>query len=137
PLPFLGPWRAVCGGLLEGELVVNPTLAEVEQGESTLDLVVVGTRDALTMVEAGAGEIPEELLLAALERAHEEIRKLCDLQEDLALQVGKPKWLDAELTEELEREHGDTIRQRISADGLREGAHAGVEVGERSHPPPV
>jgi polyribonucleotide nucleotidyltransferase len=135
PLPFLGPVGAVRMGLIDGELVVNPTLAAVEQGESTLDLVVVGTRDALTMVEAGAGEIPEELLLEALERAHEEIRKLCDLQEDLALQVGKPKWLDTELTEELEREHGDTIRQRISSDGLREGATAVEEIVEQISPP--
>jgi polyribonucleotide nucleotidyltransferase len=135
PLPFLGPVGAVRMGLIDGELVVNPTLAEVEQGESTLDLVVVGTKDALTMVEAGAGEIPEELLLEALERAHEEIRKLCDLQEDLARQVGKAKWLDTELTEELEREHGETIRQRIASDGLREGATAVEEIVEQISPP--
>jgi polyribonucleotide nucleotidyltransferase len=135
PLPFLGPVGAVRMGLIDGELVVNPTLAEVEQGESTLDLVVVGTKDALTMVEAGAGEIPEELLLEALERAHEEIRKLCDLQEDLARQVGKAKWLDTELTEELEREHGETIWQRISSDGLREGATAVEEIIEQISPP--
>jgi len=135
PLPFLGPVGAVRMGLIDGELVVNPTLAEVEQGESTLDLIVVGTKDALTMVEAGAGEIPEELLLEALERAHEEIRKLCELQEDLQRQVGKAKWLDSELTEELEREHGDKIRQRISSDGLREGATAVDEIVEEINPP--
>ena len=135
PLPFLGPVGAVRMGLIDGELVVNPTLAEVEQGESTLDLIVVGTKDALTMVEAGAGEIPEELLLEALERAHEEIRKLCELQEDLQRQVGKAKWLDSELTEELEREHGDKIRQRISSDGLREGATAVEEIVEEINPP--
>jgi polyribonucleotide nucleotidyltransferase len=135
PLPFLGPVGAVRMGLIDGELVVNPTLAEVEQGESTLDLVVVGTKDALTMVEAGAGEIPEELLLEALERAHEEIRKLCDLQEDLQRQVGKAKWLDTDLTEELEREHGETIRQRISSEGLREGATAVEEIVEQINPP--
>ncbi len=135
PLPFLGPVGAVRMGLIDGELVVNPTLAEVEQGESTLDLIVVGTKDALTMVEAGAGEVPEELLLEALERAHEEIRKLCELQEDLQRQVGKAKWLDSELTEELEREHGDKIRQRISSDGLREGATAVEEIVEEINPP--
>jgi polyribonucleotide nucleotidyltransferase len=135
PLPFLGPVGAVRMGLIDGELVVNPTLAEVEQGESTLDLIVVGTKDALTMVEAGAGEIPEELLLEALERAHEEIRKLCELQEDLQRQAGKAKWLDSELTEELEREHGDKIRQRISSDGLREGATAVDEIVEEINPP--
>jgi polyribonucleotide nucleotidyltransferase len=135
PLPFLGPVGAVRMGLIDGELVVNPTLAEVEQGESTLDLVVVGTKDALTMVEAGAGEIPEELLLEALERAHEEIRKLCDLQEDLQRQVGKAKWLDSELTEELERDHGDRIRQRIQSEGLRDGSNAVEEIVEEICPP--
>jgi polyribonucleotide nucleotidyltransferase len=134
PLPFLGPVGAVRMGLIDGELVVNPTLAEVEQGDSTLDLIVVGTKDALTMVEAGAGEIPEELLLEALERAHEEIRKLCDLQEDLQRQVGKAKWLDSELTEELEREHGDRIRQRIQSEGLREGSTAIEEIVEEISP---
>jgi len=135
PLPFLGPVGAVRMGLIDGELVVNPTLAEVEQGDSTLDLIVVGTKDALTMVEAGAGEIPEELLLEALERAHEEIRKLCDLQEDLQRQVGKAKWLDNELTEELEREHGDRIRQRIQSEGLREGSTAIEEIVEEISAP--
>jgi polyribonucleotide nucleotidyltransferase len=135
PLPFLGPVGAVRMGLIDGELVVNPTLAEVEQGDSTLDLIVVGTKDALTMVEAGAGEIPEELLLEALERAHDEIRKLCDLQEDLQRQVGKAKWLDNELTEELEREHGDRIRERIQSEGLREGSTAIEEIVEEISPP--
>ncbi|MDP9307432.1 MAG: polyribonucleotide nucleotidyltransferase [Actinomycetota bacterium] len=134
PLPFMGPVGAVRMGLIDGELVVNPTLAEVEQGDSTLDLIVVGTKDALTMVEAGAGEIPEELLLEALERAHEEIRKLCDLQEDLQRQVGKAKWLDNELTEELEREHGDRIRQRIQSEGLREGSTAIEEIVDEISP---
>jgi len=135
PLPFLGPVGAVRMGLIDGELVVNPTLAEVEQGDSTLDLVVVGTKDALTMVEAGAGEIPEELLLEALERAHDEIRKLCELQEDLQRQVGKAKWLDNELTEDLEREHGGKIRQRIQSEGLREGGTAVEEIVEEINPP--
>src|SRR5256714_9912331 len=91
PLPFLGPVGAVRMGLIDGELVVNPTLAEVEQGESTLDLIVVGTKDALTMVEAGAGGSPAELLLEALERAPEEIRKHCELQEDLQRPGGEGK----------------------------------------------
>ena len=59
------------------------------------------------MVEAGADEIPEDKLLEALELAHEEIKKLCEAQEELARQVGKPKWLDASLTEELKGSHGD------------------------------
>jgi polyribonucleotide nucleotidyltransferase len=134
PLPFLGPVGAVRMGLIDGELVINPTLAEIETGQSTLDLIVVGTKDALTMVEAGAQEIPEELLLQALEQAHEEIRKLCELQEDLQRQVGKAKWLDNALTEELEREHGDKIRDRIRSEGLREAATAVAEIVEQGGP---
>ncbi len=79
------------------------------------------------MVEAGADEIPEELLLDALEKAHTEIVKICEVQEELAEQAGKSKWLDATLTEEIERDHGDAIRGRISTAGLRE---AGAVVEE-------
>src|ERR687883_49430 len=81
PMPFLGPVGAVRMGLLEGELVVNPTLQETE--ESELDLIVVGTAEGLTMVEAGANEIPEDRLLEALDIAHREIVKLCEAQEEL------------------------------------------------------
>jgi polyribonucleotide nucleotidyltransferase len=135
PLPFMGPVGAVRMGRIDGELVINPTLAEVEEGTSDLDLIVVGTKDALTMVEAGAAEIPEEQLLEALERAHAEIRKLCEVQEELRERVGKAKWLDNELTDELDRDHGDTIRQRIAADGLREGSAAVEEIVEELCPP--
>src|SRR5947209_1754133 len=61
PLPFMGPVGAVRVGQVDGELVINPTLPEVE--ETTLDLIVVGTPEGLTMVEAGAEEVPEEKLL--------------------------------------------------------------------------
>src|ERR671930_522166 len=80
PLPFYGPVGAVRMAIVDGELVVNPTLQESEN-ESELDLIVVGTEEALTMVEAGADEIPEETLLEALARAHEEIKRLCETQE--------------------------------------------------------
>ncbi|MDQ3163089.1 MAG: polyribonucleotide nucleotidyltransferase, partial [Actinomycetota bacterium] len=121
PLPFFGPVGAVRIGRIEGELIVNPTLQQTEE-ESSLDLIVVGTRDALTMVEAGADEVPETVLLEALELAHNEIRKLCDAQDDLRRQSGKSKWLDGELTSELESSHGSTIWERIQRDGIRESA---------------
>ena len=73
------------------------------------------------MVEAGADEIPEEVLLEALEIAHAEIIKICEAQEELAREVGKPKWLDLELTGELEQQHGDTIRERIAERGPARG----------------
>ena len=121
PLPFLGPVGAVRIGLIDGNLVVNPTLAESEN-EAEMDLIVVGTKDALTMVEAGANEIPEEKILEAFELAHGEIAKLCDAQDELRRQAGKPKWLDLELTAEIERDHGDAIWQLIQQVGIREAA---------------
>ena len=120
PLPFFGPVGAVRIGLLDGELIVNPTL-EQNWEQTTLDLIVVGTKDGLTMVEAGADEVPETVLLEALELAHAEIRKLCAAQEDLRSQAGKAKWLDTELHAELEAAHGHAIWERIQRDGLREG----------------
>ncbi len=120
PLPFLGPVGAVRIGRIDGQLVVNPTLLVIEE-DSSLDLIVVGTKDALTMIEAGADEIPEDEILEAFELAHAEIAKICDAQEDLRRQAGKPKYLDPELTAELESQHADRVRERIQADGLREG----------------
>src|SRR6266496_3434222 len=135
PLPFLGPVGAVRIGLVDGELVVNPTLPTIEADESTLDLIVVGTKDALTMVEAGAEEVPEETILEAFELAHAEIVKICDAQEDLRRQAGKERWLDAELTEQLESEHGASFQERIAREGLREtGALVEELVAELSPP---
>jgi polyribonucleotide nucleotidyltransferase len=127
PLPFMGPVGAVRIGRIDGQLVVNPPLPDVEEGESDLDLIVVGTPEALTMVEAGADEVPEETILEAFELAHNEIRKICDAQEDLRRQIGKEKWLDPELTEQLENDHGLRFAERIGAEGLRE---AGTVVEE-------
>ncbi|HYY77142.1 MAG TPA: polyribonucleotide nucleotidyltransferase, partial [Gaiellaceae bacterium] len=127
PLPFAGPVGAVRIGLVDGELVVNPTLPEVEE-ESRLDLIVVGTKEGLTMVEAGADEVPEETLLEAFELAHGEIRKLCDLQEELAGRVGKAKWVDPDLTEEIDAEHGQRLAQSIQLSGLREAAGTAEEI---------
>jgi polyribonucleotide nucleotidyltransferase len=133
PLPFQGPVGAVRIGMIEGRLVVNPTLPEVE--ESELDLIVVGTKEGLTMVEAGANEVPEETLLEAFELAHSEIKKLCEVQEELRRQVGKPKWLDTDLTEELDGSHGRSIAERIAAEGLREASAAVEEIVAELCPP--
>src|ERR687898_696149 len=121
PLPFFGPVGAVRIGRIEGEFVVNPT-HEQNFEESALDLIVVGTKDGLTMIEAGASEVAEDVLLDAFELAHQEIRKLCEAQEDLRRQAGKAKWLDMEVTAEIESSHGHAIWQRIQQDGLREAA---------------
>ncbi len=132
PLPFMGPIGAVRIGRIDGELVLNPSLELLD--ESSLDLIVVGTRDALTMVEAGADEVPEDTILEALELAHAEIRKICDAIEDLRAQVGKPKWVDLELTTELDEKHGAAIRAAIAEAGLREAAHVVEELVEAEVP---
>ncbi len=132
PMPFLGPVGAVRVAIIDGELVVNPTLPEVAEHRE-LDLIVVATPDALTMVEAGANQVGEEKLLEALDLAHSEIKKICEAQVELQRQAGKAKWLDSSVTEEVEGEFGDKIRERIGAEGLR-AADAVVEeaLGELS-----
>ncbi|HEX4747876.1 MAG TPA: hypothetical protein VFU99_13450, partial [Gaiellaceae bacterium] len=132
PLPFLGPIGAVRIGRLEDELVLNPTLEQME--ESSLDLIVVGTADALTMVEAGADQVPEDTILEALELAYAEIRKICAVLESLREQVGKAKWVDVELTAELESAHGETVRAAIAEHGIKEAGAVVEELVESISP---
>jgi polyribonucleotide nucleotidyltransferase len=134
PLPFLGPVGAVRIGLIEGELAVNPTFQEMDEG-SLLDLIVVGTRDALTMIEAGAEMVPEDTMLEAFALAHAEIVRIVDTIDDLARQVGKPKWIDVELNAELETAHGHAIWERIQAVGLREAGSIVDELLAELAPP--
>jgi polyribonucleotide nucleotidyltransferase len=117
-LPFLGPVGAVRVGLIDDKLVVDASMQEMT--ESKLDLLVVGTKEALTMVEAGADEVPEETILEAFALAQKEIVKLCEAQEELRSRVGKPKWLDNKLTAELEKSQGKRFLTRIAELGLRE-----------------
>jgi polyribonucleotide nucleotidyltransferase len=121
PLPFLGPVGAVRVGLVDGELVVDPTLAESEE-ESELDLIVVGTKEGLTMVEAGANQVPEAKLLEALELAHGEIIRICEAQDELRARAGKPKWLSQAVTDELTDKYAHEIWERIQSHGLAETA---------------
>src|SRR5437868_13594046 len=134
PLPFAGPVGAVRIGRLDGELVVNPTLQQ-NWDETSMDLIVVGTKDALTMVECGADEVPEDLLLQAFELAHENIRRLCEAQEDLARQAGKPKWFDLDLQADVEREHGHTVWEAIQARGLKDASSVIEELAGQLAPP--
>ena len=90
-IPFGGPIAAVRVGLVDGQLVLNPSLRLLDERATDLDLVVAGTKDAITMVEAGAREVPEERLLEALDLAHAEIRRIIGAIEDLVRQVGRPK----------------------------------------------
>jgi polyribonucleotide nucleotidyltransferase len=120
PLPFAGPVGAVRVGLIDGELRVNPSMPDML--ESDLDLIVCGTPEAITMVEAGANVIPEDTLVDALEQAHAVIRVLCDAQLELQRQVGKPKWYDAAVDAELDQRHGALFDRMVAEHGI-----AGIE----------
>jgi polyribonucleotide nucleotidyltransferase len=88
-VPFQGPIAAVRVGRIGGEFVLNPTYSQL--AESELDLVVSGTRDAIMMVEAGAKILPEDVMAEAILFAHQSLRPLIDLQEQIREAVGKPK----------------------------------------------
>lgn len=88
-IPFNGPIAGVKVGRINGELVANPTVPQME--ESDIDLTVAGTAQALNMVEAGAKEVSEEDMLAALMFGHEQIKKLCAFQEEIVAACGKEK----------------------------------------------
>ncbi|MEO8966646.1 MAG: polyribonucleotide nucleotidyltransferase, partial [Solirubrobacteraceae bacterium] len=89
-VPFPTPVGAVRIGKIDGNFVVNPD-EELLLENTDLDLIVAGTEDAILMVEAGANEIPEAEILDALDIAHENIKKLCQAQRELAAQAGKAK----------------------------------------------
>ncbi|TVR69814.1 MAG: polyribonucleotide nucleotidyltransferase [Spirochaetaceae bacterium] len=88
-IPFDGPVGAVRICSLEGELVVNPTFDQIKASE--LEIIVAGTRDGITMVEGGAREVGEELMLAAIDKARDVILDLCRAQEELREAMGKEK----------------------------------------------
>lgn len=88
-IPWSGPIAGVRMGRVNGEFVVNPTKAQLE--ETDLNVVVAGTKDAILMVEGGAQEVPEEVLLEVIMAAHEEIKKIVAFQEEFQPKVGKVK----------------------------------------------
>lgn len=88
-IPWDGPTGSVLIGMVDGQFVVNPSLKQRE--ESSMHLVVSGTKEAIMMVEAGANEVPEETILDAIMFAHEEIKKIVEFIEEIVKEVGKPK----------------------------------------------
>lgn len=88
-IPWEGPTGSVLVGRVNGEFVANPSLQDKER--SDLHMVVSGTRDAIMMVEAGANEVPEDIILEGILFAHEEIKKIVDFIDGIVSQVGKPK----------------------------------------------
>lgn len=113
-IPFNGPIAGVEVGFVDGEYVINPTVEQAEQ--TTIELSVAGTKDAINMVESGAKEVSEEDMLGALLFGHEEIKRLVAFQEEIANEIGKEK-MEIELLQvdaELETEINDTYMPRMT-----------------------
>jgi DNA polymerase III epsilon subunit family exonuclease len=134
-IPFNGPVGSVRVGRINGELVLNPTISQLE--ESEIDLVVSGTRDAIMMVEAGARIVPEAVMAEAIMFGHRALAPIVELQEKLREQVGKPKRLPyiepgvGSLLEFVEASEGDrpfvVFDVETTSRDVRQGAL--VEIG--------
>lgn len=104
-IPFEGPIAGVTVGRIDDQFIINPTVDQLEK--SDINLVVAGTKDAINMVEAGADEVPEEIMLEAIMFGHEEIKRLIAFQEEIVAAVGKEKSeiklfeIDEELNEKV------------------------------------
>jgi polyribonucleotide nucleotidyltransferase len=118
PIPFDGPVGAVRVGMFDDEIVINPSLQDLD--DSDLDMVVAGTADAIMMVEGEANEIPEETLIRAIEAAHQEIKQIVALQFDLVDAAGVEKWdvpvpqEDKELFAKVESVVGEQLRAAVN-----------------------
>lgn len=117
-IPFNGPIGGARVGLVDGRLVLNPTVEQQER--SDLNLVVAGTKDAVMMVEAGANEVPETAILDAIAFGHDAIRELVAFQEELVARAGKPKreinlyQVPAEIDQAVREFATDKLRAAVS-----------------------
>jgi polyribonucleotide nucleotidyltransferase len=114
-VPFLGPIGAVRVGYIEGQFVFNPTAKQLEK--SDLDLRLAGTRDAILMVEAGANEVSEALMIEALRLGHQAFQGVIRVQEEMQAQIGKPKreFTTFTVPEETRQAVPGDLAQRIEA----------------------
>ncbi|MBO0861750.1 MAG: polyribonucleotide nucleotidyltransferase [Chloracidobacterium sp.] len=117
-IPFYNPIAGVRVGLVEGKYVVNPTYEQ--QRNSTLNLIIAGSEEAIVMVEAGAKEVSEEVMIEALMFAHGEIRKLCQLQRSMyeALGIKKreftPKPINESMLKEIAEKYSNDLREALN-----------------------
>ncbi len=131
-IPWDGPIAAVRVGYINGQLVANPTIQEM--AESSLDLRLAGTREAIIMVEAGADEAPEALVVEALTFGHEALQPLITIQEEMRAAVGKEKQEvaiaapPAELETAVKARIGDRVRQVIVNNEERHGRNEALDV---------
>ncbi|MBT2755967.1 polyribonucleotide nucleotidyltransferase [Mesobacillus foraminis] len=121
-IPFEGPIAGVIVGRVDGKFIINPTVEETEK--SDMHLTVAGTKDAINMVEAGAEEVPEEVMLEAIMFGHDEIKRLIAFQEEVVAKVGKEK-MDITLFE-LDKELEAEVRNKCEQDMI-----AAIQVKEK------
>ena len=118
-IPFGGPTAAVNVGYVDGQIVINPTVDQREH--SRLKLTVAGTMEKVTMIEAGADEIPNDTMLDCIKAGHEEIKKLCKFIEGIKEEVGKPKFeyisfaTDKDVYAEIKENFKDRMYQDVQA----------------------
>jgi polyribonucleotide nucleotidyltransferase len=135
-IPFPSPVGAVRIGKIDGNFVVNPDEEALLEG-ADLDLIVAGTEDAILMVEAGANEIPEAEILDALDIAHDNIKKLCAAQRELAAQVGKTKLevqapvVSEDLYAQIQASHGAALETATQVEDKLERQEATKAVEEQ------
>ena len=116
-IPFGGPTAAVNVGLVNGEIVINPT--EAQRKVSDLNLTVAGTAEKVAMIEAGANEVPDDVMLEAIKKGHEEIKKICQFIQKMKDEIGKPKFayksfaVDHDLYEELEKDYTEKMKTAV------------------------
>ena len=110
--PFLGPIAGVKVGYVDGEYIINPTVEELEKSE--LDLTVAGTKDAINMVEAGAKQVSEDIMLEGLMKGHEAIKELCKWQEEIISDIGVTPFEYESLT--IEDDLRDEVTKLIEKD---------------------
>ena len=111
-IPFLGPIGAVRVGQINGQFVINPTYDEMR--ESTLNIMVVGTADGIVMIESGAKEVSEELVVDAIDFGHNEVKKICAAINDLRAKAGKKK---REVTPpEFDQAYYDQLKKKVGAE---------------------
>src|SRR5699024_960165 len=116
-IPFEEPIAGVNVGLIDGEFIINPSIEEQEKSE--IELTVAGTKDAINMVEAGANEVTEDVMLEAIMFGHKEIVRLVEFQEKIVHAAGKEKAsvtlfnFDEELSAKVEAEAGEKLAEAI------------------------
>lgn len=100
-IPFNGPIGGVVLGLVDGEVIINPNAAQREK--SDMYVTLAGTKEKITMIEAGAKEVSEEVMFEAVKKGHEEIKKICEFIEGIVAEIGKPKfeYKSAEVPQEI------------------------------------